>query len=576
MANRLSQIHTLSNTSNWHHINSKDNPADLLSRGLTPNNLIASSLWWQAPQWLHEDKCHWPKVITNCEGELPELKQKSVSVLTVSEYDEFPFKRFSSLARLRRVVAYCFRFISRCQRKPSEQGPLTAKELDKSLVCLTRISQKESFHNEIKVLQGGGNLNCTSKILSLFCPFDNDGILRVGGRLELSQFSYDKRHALLLSSKHYFTKLLFVEEHTQLCHAGPNLLLSVIRERFWPVAGRNLAKRVVFECIRCYKCKPDHVFPMMGILPKDRVRPTPPFYVTGIDYAGPLFIKTKVGRGAKLTKGYVSVFVCFSTKALHLELVSDLTTESFIAAFRRYVSRRGKPARVYSDNDCNLAGASRELAKFITKEKNDLSEKFHNEDIEWHFIPANAPHFGGLWEAGVKSMKFHLKRMLGNASLMFEQFATVLTQIEAIPNSRPLIPMTCAPNEFGALTPSHFLIGRTVVSLPDPDLRDIPVNRLSKLQHLQRLQQHFWERWSREYICELQNRVKWSQSKGNISEGALVLICDDNLPPLKRNLGRVVKVHPGADGLVRVATIKMKNTTVKRPVAELCPLPVES
>ncbi|EFA13694.1 hypothetical protein TcasGA2_TC002041 [Tribolium castaneum] len=172
-------------------------------------------------------------------------------------------------------------------------------------------------------------------------------------------------------------------------------------------------------------------------------------------------------------------------------------------------------------------------------------------------------------------MKFHLTRIVGNASLTFEELNTIVTQVEAILNSRPLVPLSSNPDDLSVLTPGHFIIGRAMVALPDYDYQEIPENKLSRFQRLQRIVQHFWSRWTREYICELQNRSKWRNNSLNaLKKGSLVIVRDDQTPPQQWRLGRVLYLHPGHDGIVRVVTIKFATQIVKRPVAKLCVLPV--
>ncbi|XP_043466815.1 uncharacterized protein LOC122501430 [Leptopilina heterotoma] len=320
--------------------------------------------------------------------------------------------------------------------------------------------------------------------LSSLNPFlDDKNILRVGGRLNNSDFNENKKHPMLISASDKFAKLLFENEHRRLMHAGPQLLLYTIREQFWPLGGRNLAKNVTRKCITCFKVKPRITNPIMGDLPKARVSPSPPFYNTGVDYAGPFMIKDRKGRGAKSSKCYISVFVCLATKALHLELVSDLTSEAFIATLRRFVFRRGKPGHIYSDNGLSFVGARNELDQlgtFLARENENLRDVVHDMGFTWHFIPAYSPHFGGIWEAGVKSTKYHLKRVAGNQVLTFEEFYTLIVQIEGLLNSRPLTPLSSDPHDYSPLTPAHLLLGRPTVAVADPDLKHLPENRLSR------------------------------------------------------------------------------------------------
>ncbi|XP_072392244.1 uncharacterized protein [Diabrotica undecimpunctata] len=285
----------------------------------------------------------------------------------------------------------------------------------------------------------------------------------------------------------------------------------------------------------------------MGDLPKDRVDPFPPFYITGVDYAGYFLLKDRKERGCKLLKAYVALFVCFTARAVHLELVSDLTAHSLIAAFKRFVSRRGKPLKMHSDNGTNFQDANRKLKEFydfIKTNKREIQGHSTIESIAWHFIPSQSTHFGGLWEAGVKSMKSHLKRVVSNAHLRYEEFSIILTQVESVLNSRPISTLSSDPNDLCPLTPVHFLIGRPFTAIPEPDLMFINENRLNHFQRLQKMVQHIWSRWSKEFIGELQQRKNWKQISKDINIGTQVLIKEKNVSPLIWQLGRIVE-HPG-------------------------------
>lgn len=437
---------------------------------------------------------------------------------------------------------------------------------------LIKAAQAQSFSEEI-VRINNKNLPVNHKLSSLTPFLDQNGLLRVGGRLNHSEFPVEKKHPLILDSRHSFTRLIFEHEHKYLLHPGPQLLLSSVREKIWPLAGRNLSRSVTRKCLRCFKFKPAMAQPLMGNLPKERFITASPFHIVGIDYAGPFLIRR--GRGRVSEKCYVGVFVCFATKALHLELISGLSSKSFIQALRRFISRRGRPARIYSDNGTTFVGAKRELGLFLKHSKDDLIASCVNDSIEWSFIPPYSPHFGGLWEAGVKSVKHHLKHVLANAQLTFEEFTTALCQIEAILNSRPISPLSSDPNDLLPLTPAHFLVGKTLISAPDEPIEEIPTNRLTRFQLVQKICQHFWTRWKREYLSELQRRSKWKASKGSIKQGALVLLKDDNTPPTDWRLGRVVETHLGLDGICRVATIKTLRGTVKRSFSRICPVPID-
>ncbi|XP_011858078.1 PREDICTED: uncharacterized protein LOC105555663 [Vollenhovia emeryi] len=367
-----------------------------------------------------------------------------------------------------------------------------------------------------------------------------------------------------------------------LCYLGspPEHLLHHIRQRYWPISGRRLARKTVKGCIRCFRYRPVIPDTLMGDLPKERVTMVArPFTVTGVDYAGPFQMRESRRRGRiHVQKVYVAVFVCFNTKAVHLEMVTDLTTEAFLAALGRFTARRGTCAQLFSDNGTNLVGAARELRRvqeFLEKTEPEITSFLNTQRISWSFIPPRAPHFGGLWEAAVKIMKRHLYTITQGRILTFEEYYTLITSIEAMLNSRPLTPLTNDPSDLNVLTPAHFLIGDPLMQPVQVNYLDTPNNRLSHWQQLQRVRQLMWRRWQQEYLQELQKRGKWTTPGVNIERNTLVLLMEDNTPPLRWPMGRVVETHPGADGQIRVATVKTQTGCFKRSVRKMCPLPLE-
>ncbi|XP_050302413.1 uncharacterized protein LOC126740435 [Anthonomus grandis grandis] len=576
VANRVSEIQQLTSDRPWRHISSKSNPADILSRGMSPTELQNCALWWHGPQWLNDDEYAWPdsKIIIENTSEL-----KTQALISLKHESIIDFNKFSSFNRLRHTVAYVFRFIHNCQNfKEKLTGILSVEELQNAFSFLLKESQRDSFADEINFLSKNKSISAKSQIFNLNPFLDNSGLLRVCGRLKNSNFHRDKIHPIIIHAKHPLCKLIFKYEHVKMLHAGPQLLLSNIRETLWPIRGRNLAKLIVRECVICFRFNPKSMSPLMGHLPERRLDAGFPFKVCGVDYAGPFLIKNKGGRSAMLSKCYLALFVCFSTKAIHLELVSDLSTNAFLLALKRFMSRRGKPIRIYSDNGTNFVGANaelRDLGNFIKNNGEQMSESCAEEGIEWRFIPVNSPHFGGLWEAGVKASKYHLKRVIGRNVLTFEEMYTVFVQIEGILNSRPISPLSTDPNDLSPLTPAHFLMAKAMTWTPEPPLEHLPVNRLSRYQLLEQMRQNFWTRWSKEYISELQQRTKWRETQQHAAQGTLVLIKEDNLPPLRWKMGRIVSIHPGKDGIPRVASIRTTSGITKRACQKLCPLPIE-
>lgn len=573
--NRVAEIQKLTHSFSWRHVPTADNPADLLSRGVKPQDIYDCDIWWHGPSWLKYDQSHWPN-INPIVSDLPELRKHNFNLL-VSQ--SFPFERYSNLNRLKRSFAYLLRFITNCRKPASERicSTLSLEEIEDSFEILIRMSQKMSFSVDYERLKNKKHLRNNSSILSLNPFIDENQIIRVGGRIHNSEFAYSKKHPILLSHSHHLTKLILEHEHRHLLHAGPQLLLSHIREQFWVTCGRSAVRYIVKRCVRCSRFMAKGVQPIMGNLPAARIVPSFPFSTVGVDYAGPLLIKDRRGRGCKISKCWVALFICFATRAVHLELVTSLSTDAFLQTLKRFIARRGKPSNVYSDHGTNFVGASRELSElwqFFDDNVTCLSDQITHLGIKWHFSPPNSPHFGGIWEAAVKSVKHHLRRVMGNLALTFEDLYTLLVQVESVLNTRPLHPLSSDPNDLSSLTPAHFLIGRSLVAIPEQDLTIVSNNRLDNYQQIQRLQQQFWSRWSKDYIHELQQRTRWKQSKGSLQEGQLVLVKEDNLPPLKWRLGRVSSLIAGKDGVHRVALVKTADGTFTRALNRLCPLPV--
>ncbi|XP_033231540.1 uncharacterized protein LOC117182559, partial [Belonocnema kinseyi] len=323
--------------------------------------------------------------------------------------------------------------------------------------------------------------------------------------------------------------MIIREEHVQKMHACTQTTLYGVREKYWPIDGRNVTRHIIHQCVTCFRDKPRRVEYLMGNLPKNRLQSNRPFLNVGVDFCGPFFIKEKRHRNCNKVKAYVAVFICFVTKAVHLELVGDLTTESFIGCLKRFFSRRGKSQNIYSDHGTNFIGARNELKQLydlIQSAQTDpkVQTYLSKERITWSFIPPRAPHMGGLWEASVKSFKHHLLRTAGKTLLTLEQLETFVIEVEAILNSRSLSPLSPDPNDLLPLTPGHFLIGSPLTSFPQTDLRDIPVGRLSSWEHAQQMRQHFWSRWQKEYLHQTISRNKWQSTSD-----------------------RIVDVHPGQD-----------------------------
>ncbi|XP_047986591.1 uncharacterized protein LOC125226606 isoform X1 [Leguminivora glycinivorella] len=573
--NRVHEIQESTAGHTWSYIPSKDNPADLVSRGVKADQISALSLWWSGPTFLLEPESEWPKMPnTHAKHDLPELITCSLALV-----DDFSTDRIckliqdkSRLINLQNIIAYLLRFIHNCKNRNNKlTGHLSVQEVQNALILITQKAQQEMFTDEYAVLKTGKALPNKNRLISLTPFLDTNSIMRVGGRLDNSPYCYDTKHPILLCSKHHLTKIIFRHYHIKCLHAPPRLLLGTIKQTYWPLGGTNLAKNTVNKCVRCLRFKHDTVQPIMGQLPSTRTQLEFPFLHCCVDYAGPVLIADRKGRGCKLIKSFLAIFICNSTKACHIELVTALSSEAYIAALKRFVSRRGLPLSITSDNGTNFVGACNELAQLLME--SDLESQVAQEGIEFKFVPAYTPHFNGLAEAAVRSTKHHLKRLLQTTHFTYEEMATCLTEIEAALNSRPLTSFSTDPSDFTALTPSHFLIGRSLMSIPQPQVPDVNINRLERYKRIQLIRQHFWSRFSVEYIGLLQQKLKWQSSSKELKLGSLVLIKDRTLPPLVWSLGRVTQLYPGSDGISRVAEIRTRRGTIRRAYNNICPLP---
>jgi len=452
VSNRVGQIQELTELNSWNHVKTRENPADLISRGVSPVLLMQSQLWWNGSPWLNLNRDWWKteSVRTLPTSELPEAR-KTALVIKDSFEEWNILHTISTMRHLQRVVAYVLRFINNSRKNKVDRsvGPLTSDELKHAALRLARVVQGYTFRAEIKALQGQQALPRSSKLLGLAPFLDRDGVIRVGGRLKHSTktktfyASIFNKASNCIKAKHPFTKMLIVHEHEKLLHAGPQATLASLRQRYWPISGRSAVRKVTRGCIRCFRAAPSVGRVIMASLPAPRITPSWQFLHCGIDYAGPFMIRDSKRRNSKCSKGYVAIFMCLACKAVHIELVFDLSTEAFLNAFKRFISRRGKPSDVYTDNGTNFVGAirdMRELRQAFLKcvQQETILDFSAQEEISWHFNPPLASHFGGIWETGVKAMKFHLKRVAGTALLNCDEMETLLAQIEAVLNSRPL------------------------------------------------------------------------------------------------------------------------------------------
>lgn len=575
VANRVAKIQSNLENRYFYHVKGSENPSDCLSRGLSPGQLINHPLWLTGPPWMITPKPEWPvkPFVPESYNEVPEIKSVSLVTTDISENVIYNLSlKFSSWSKYVRTVAFIFKFLKKLPR-----GKITANDLIFAEFEIIRALQTFYFSEDISNIKR--SKPCSNQIYKLK-PFLHNNLLRVGGRLVNSDENFDYKHPILLPRRDHVIDLIVDYYHKLNFHTGPENLMSILRHRYWIISARRIIRQRIHKCNFCFRVKPRAIYPMMADLPSLRVNQAHKAFVhTGCDYAGPFLCTPVRRRGVKSQKTYICLFTCLTTRAIHLELASDLSTATFLSAFKRFLSRRGPIKFLYTDNGTNYIGAKaylQELHNFLAQEYKDTWEKeLADNRIVWRLIPPSAPHFGGCWESNVKCVKTHLFRTIGNQILSFEEFATVLTQIEAVLNSRPLTALSADPSEPTALTPAHFLNTLPLNYFPALPVSDGSDHMLQRFQLLDKLTQSFWKRWRDEYLHTLQVRQKWNSDTQPVKEGTLVIIMQENVMPLQWPLGIITNLFTGKDGIARVALVKTKGGIFKRPLVKLCPLPLQ-
>ncbi|CAK1603668.1 unnamed protein product [Parnassius mnemosyne] len=572
VANRVAEITRVLDNNHWNYVQSSDNPADLATRGIKAHDLANQDIWWSGPDWLKQIQIEKDRL------EIPQTELESKNAFHSYFEGEPIWQRFSSLSKMKRVLAYCRRLLP---NKGKKEKFLTVDEMNLIETRCVKFYQGQMYRQEVECLKKDGRVRSGSSLANLTPYLDEHGLLRVAGRLNNAEFlSTNTKHPIIIPAKQHVTRLIINDGHAKTLHGGVLQTMAFIRRKFWVINLKSAVRGFIRNCTTCIRDKAETKQQLMGQLPAPRVTPSRAFSSSGVDYAGPIQVRTSKGRGHKSSKGYICLFVCMSTKAIHLECVTDLTSQAFIAAFRRFVARRGHCSHLWSDNGTNFVGAAKELRRMFEVGKNnmakEIAELLANDGTTWHFIPPKAPNFGGLWEAGVKSAKQHLSRISGATRLTYEEMTTLLAQIEACLNSRPLCQMDDTLETLDPLTPGHFLIGEPLIGLPENDYVNKNVNLLTRWQFIQNRIQNFWRRWQADYLQTLQQRYKWQRVVRSPSIGDIVIIKEEDLPPCKWLLGKIITLHPGSDKLVRVVSVRCKgNVVMKRPLSKLILLPIK-
>ncbi len=557
---RVAEIQSLWSSINWRYVPTGQNPADDLSRGIRVEDV--NGRWIHGPEFLRLPEQEWPmKKESDMTDDVTSEKKKMkvVGSVRVCEPVIDP-ERFSSWQRLLRVTAYCLMFIHKLRVRVEKNGQIEDCDM---MLLPDKVKKAEQFW--LKIAQsslGDWKNDCVD-----LAPFEDRGLIRVGGRLRKSTLQYDQVHPVLLPAGHRVSKLIMDDVHHSMGHVGPERTLCESRRKYWIVRGRNLAKCIVRSCVVCRKLRQPAHSTLMGDLPPERVMPfTAAFMVTGVDLFGPFMLK--YGRN-KSVKAWGAVFTCANVRAIHLEIVADLSTQAFLQALRRFAAHHGWPQTLISDNGSSFIGANRELKALVVEGRKQLQDFAVLHKVKWMFTTPLSPHQGGLYESLVKQTKRSLQVAIGQQLLTWNEMSTVFAEVECLINSRPLGHMTNDPNDPQPLTPNHFLLGRATADIPQGPFRETK-DLHKRFEFVQMLVSQFWRRFVREYFPTLMRRSKWRLKGRQLRNGDIVLLVDFTLPRGKWHLGRIVETFPGQDGVVRNVKVKTKNGEYQRSIQKCC------
>ena len=570
----------------WRHIPTELNPADLISRGARATELVNKSEWFEGPAFLKLPPEKWPnrfekKSATNEEifqtFNLPGKCDVSLFACVVEGggMDRL-IGYFSSFYRLKVAVAWLLRVKAclcerlRCSNALLSLTSIAVPELKDAEINIIRYVQQLCFADSYRALVGGRHQSILkSSPLYKLNPIVVDGVMRVGGRLDRAYLDFDVKHPIVLPGDHHLTDLIIQDVHFRIVgHLGVDATLNQIRKNYWIINAKVAIRRILKDCVICKRRDGRPGNQIMAELPTARLQINePPFSCTGVDYFGPLLVRQ--GRSNK--KRYGCLFTCLTSRAIHLELAADLTTSSFINAFRRFIARRGSVVqRIISDNATNFVGCNREFRAAI---KDWNQQQIHNclrqRNIEWTFNPPGASHMGGSWERMIRTVRRIMMAVISGQGVTDDSLHTILLEVEAMVNSRPLC-ISLEPGSDVPLTPNHLLRVEPSVGLAPIRTTSNDCYARQRYRLVQRVADQFWARWVDEYAKTIMLRKKWHEPKRNLCEGDIVLVLDSNAPRGHWPIGKVIKTYPDKQDVVRSVTVKTALGESKRPITKLC------
>ena len=586
VANRLAAIHDGSKKQQWRYVPSNDNPADQVTRG----GRCDTATWSRGPEFLWKTPEHWPQhpdvgEVPVGDPEVKAQKVRSSAVRTAKETSERELapvqkliKHYSTWTRLRRAVAWIRRVLQFLKKKThtgeemrtesEEKAELTMEDLKDAERCIVQHVQRTSFRQELEDLEAGRHVRLSSRIVKL-SPYLEEGCLRVGGRLENSALSWAAKHPLILPGSGEVVDLIIADAHRRVGHEGRQHVMSELRNQYWVLKANSAVRRTLSSCLSCRRRLKPVESQKMANLPPDRVEEgEPPFTSTGVDYFGPFYTT----RGRKKVKKYGVIFTCLSVRAVHIEIAESMSTDSFICALRRFISRRGNVRLMRSDRGTNFVGAEREMKEEINHllaSDNHIKKEMLEKAVDWRFNAPTASHHGGAWERMIRTVRKIFNAILNEQTFSEETLHTLMCEVECIVNNRPLVPVSMDPGDDVPLTPNHILHLKCI--LPSPDTAsDADLQGPKRWRQAAYLAEQFWRRWRREYVPLLQQRDRrMTRSQTNLKPGDIVLVVDDLVPRGVWPLGRVEEAMVGDGGKVRSVRVRTRGTVFLRPVTKV-------
>ncbi|XP_032782640.2 uncharacterized protein LOC116920627 [Daphnia magna] len=547
VSHRIGEIQTLTAAHEWRFVPGRLNPADAATRSQLEAEAIPL-YWLDGPPFLYADPADWPK-------DLPWLVEKQeIRSIHLHLVESHP-----TLATDWSTIV------------------ITAKEipalirLEENYRSLIQLCQEEAYPEELKRLRGKKPIRPTSRLMALTPFLGDDKMLRLSGRLGRAKLPYDVLHPPILPGPHPLARSIIRAFHEEMHHVGTDFVLSHVRQHFWITAGREAVKRVRNECIPCRRFRPKAALQMMADVHKARLGARePPFTYTSVDYFGPI----DVVHGRRTAKRWGALFTCLVTRALYVDVAVSLSSDDFLLVLRRFASIYRKPAHMFSDNGTNLVGAERILREELERLKvNDgLTAELKGLGINWTFQPAQTPHFGGSHESLVRSVKNALyaaldQEKLGSRKPSDEILRTLLFEVSGLLNARPLTYVSADPDDFRPLTPNDFLNRAPVADLPAGNFsHSLPREHY---RYVKRITNLFWDLWHGAFLQSMVGRKKWQSPARNLAIGDFVLDDWKDAPRGRWRTGKISKVYPGADGLVRAVDVQFSTGTLRRGTNQL-------